>query len=45
MGKLMLLTLPEQVNGNLARTFACDLDRELMNDRPRIVVDLSQVKQ
>ena len=45
MGILMLLTLPERVNGNLARTFACDLERELMNDRPRIVVDLSQVKQ
>jgi anti-sigma B factor antagonist len=41
----MLLTLPERVDGQLARTFARDLNRELMNDRPRIVVDLSQVKQ
>jgi anti-sigma B factor antagonist len=41
----MLLTLPERVDGKLARTFAGDLNRELMNDRPRIVVDLSQVKQ
>jgi anti-sigma B factor antagonist len=42
---LMLLTLPERVDGRLARIFARELNRELMNDRPRIVVDLSQVKQ
>jgi len=41
----MLLKLPERVDGRLARTFARELNRELMNDRPRIVVDLSQVKQ
>jgi anti-sigma B factor antagonist len=41
----MLLTLPERVDGKLARTFARELNRELMNDRPRIVIDLSQVKQ
>jgi anti-sigma B factor antagonist len=41
----MLLTLPERVDGQLARTFAREVERELMNDRPRIVVDLSQVKQ
>jgi anti-sigma B factor antagonist len=45
MGILMLLTLPERVDGKLARTFAREFDRELIHDRPRIVVDLSQVKQ
>src|SRR5947199_2847154 len=35
----------ERVDGSLARTFARELNRELMNDRPPIVVDLSHVKK
>ncbi len=38
----MLLKLPERVDGRLARTFARELNRELMNDRPRIVVELQR---
>jgi anti-sigma B factor antagonist len=40
-----MLKLPERVTGREIRLFAAKLSRELIHDRPRIVIDFSQVKQ
>jgi anti-sigma B factor antagonist len=39
------LKLPERLTGREARWFAAKLDHELIHDRPRIIVDFSEVKQ
>ena len=39
------LKLPERVTGKQTRLFRAKLSRELMHDRPQIIVDFSQVKQ
>jgi anti-sigma B factor antagonist len=41
----MLLKLPERVSAKEARVFCDTVSAELAHDRPRVVVDLSQVKQ
>ena len=41
----MLLKLPEIVGAKEARAFCDAVSAELAHDRPRVVVDLSQVKQ
>jgi anti-sigma B factor antagonist len=40
-----VLKLPERVSGREIRLFAAKLNSELTHDRPRIIVDFSQVKQ
>jgi anti-sigma B factor antagonist len=40
-----MLKLPERVTGREIRLFAAKLNSELIHDRPRIIVDFSQVKQ
>ena|SRR5205823_162658 len=41
----MLLKLPKRVGAKEARAFCEAVSAELAHDRPRVVVDLSQVKQ
>jgi anti-anti-sigma factor len=40
----MVIKLPENVNAKAARTFMRALQPELRRDRPRVVVDMSAVK-